>query len=118
MGAKEKNGPKIIDQEKIFKIMLTMTFLVSGVFFLKNVFSWGVAGAIAIGACLAVFSIVTVAMNKMNVSQYTKQLVLCIMLPLVVFFISIFSGNYYSDDFPLFLAVVGLSGIYLEPTYT
>lgn len=57
-------------------------------------------------------------MNKMNVSQYTKQLVLCIMLPLVVFFISIFSGNYYSDDFPLFLAVVGLSGIYLEPTYT
>ena len=40
------------------------------------------------------------------------------MLPLVVFFISIFSGSYYSDDFPLFLAVVGLCGIYLEPFYT
>ncbi len=54
----------------------------------------------------------------MGVSQYKKQLVLCVMLPLVVFFISIFSGSYYSDDFPLFLAVVGLCGIYLEPFYT
>lgn len=118
MNTKEKKVPKAIEQKQIFKVMLIMTFLVSGVFFLKNVFTGGFAGAIAVGACLAVFTAVTLLMHKANADQYKKQLVLCIILPLVVFIISIFSGNYYSDDFPLFLAVVGLCGIYLEPTYT
>lgn len=118
MGNKETKNSKIMDQEQIFQIMLIMTFVVSGVFFLKNIISKAMIGALAIGICLAVFSIVTITMHKMSVSQYIKQMVLCAMLPLVVFFISIFSGNYYSDDFPLFLAVVGLCGIYLEPVYT
>ncbi len=105
-------------QEKIFKIMMIITFVVAGVFFLKNVIGRAWTGAIAVGICLAVFGSVMLILHKTSKSQYMKQLVLCVGLPFVVFFISIFSGNYYSDDFPLFLAVVGLSGIYLEPTYT
>ena len=118
MGKRAKKPSKTMNQEQIFKIMLTVTFLVSGLFLLKNIVSRQLLGTIAIGICLTVFTAATLIMHKMNVSQYTKQLVLCIMLPLLVFFISIFSGNYYSDDFPLYLAVVGLCGIYMEPNYT
>lgn len=107
-----------MSQEKIFKVMLTMTFVIASVFFLKNIFSQSWGGAIAIGICLVIFSAITAILNKMNVNQYTKQFALCVELPLLVFFISIFSGAYYSDDFPMFLAVIGLSGIYLEANYT
>lgn len=113
---KKVKGP--IAQEKIFKVMMIMTFGVAAVFLLKNVIAatWG--GAIAVGICLMFFSLVTFALSKLNVSQHVNQFVLCLELPLLVFFISIFSGAFYSDDFPLFLAVVGLSGMYLEPVYT
>ena len=37
---------------------------------------------------------------------------------LLVFVISLFSGNYYSDDFCLYLAVIGLSGLFLQPKIT
>ena len=36
----------------------------------------------------------------------------------LVFVVSIFSGDFYSDDFTLYLAVIALSGMYLEPTVT
>ncbi len=107
-----------IVQEKIYKVMMIMTFAVAGVFLLKNIIGQAWGGALAVGICLLIFTVVLVIMNKLSVSQYAKQLVLCVGLPFLVFFISIFSGNYYSDDFPLFLAVVGLSGLYLEATYT
>lgn len=107
-----------IAQEKIFKTMMTITFVVAAAFFLKNVIGKTWTGAIAVGICLLVFSIVTFLMNKLGVNQYTKQFAICMELPLLVFFISIFSGNFYSDDFPLFLAVIGLSGMYLESAYT
>jgi len=45
-------------------------------------------------------------------------LVLCLSIVLLVFCISLNSGNYYSDDFPLYLAVIALSGLYLVPKYT
>lgn len=37
---------------------------------------------------------------------------------LLVFCVSVNSGSYYSDDFPLYLAVIGISGLYLVPKYT
>lgn len=113
---KKVKGP--VAQEKIFKIMMIMTFAVAAAFLLKNVIGKAWVGAIAVGVCMLVFSIITLIMSKLNVSQYAKQFALCVELPFLVFFISIFSGNFYSDDFPLFLAVVGLSGMYLEPAYT
>ena len=114
--AKKVKGP--VAQEKIFKIMMIMTFAVAAVFLLKNIIGRAWVGAIAVGVCLFIFTVITLVMSKLKVNQYVKQFALCVELPLLVFFISIFSGNFYSDDFPLFLAVVGLSGMYLEPAYT
>ncbi len=113
---KAVKGP--IAQEKIFKTMMAMTLVVAAAFLLKNVIGQTWVGAIAIGAVLVGFGIVIWITKKVNASQFTKQLILCVVLPLIVFFISIFSGDYYSDDFPLYLAVIALSGIYMEPLYT
>lgn len=113
---KKVKGP--IPQEKIFKTTMTLTLIVATLFFVKNVIGQAWGGAIAVGACLILFLAANFTLRKFNANQYTKQLVLCCTLPLLVFFISIFSGSFYSDDFPLFLAVVGISGLYMEPMYT
>lgn len=107
-----------IAQEKIFKTMMCMTLLVAALFLLKNILKQAWIGVAAISIVLVCFGIAVCIMKKMNASQFVKQLVLCVGLPLLVFFISVFSGEFYSDDFPLFLAVIGLSGLYLEPLYT
>ena len=57
-------------------------------------------------------------MKKMKVGVDKQQMVLSIALLLVVFCISLYSGNYFSDDFGLYLAVIGLTGIYLKPQLT
>ena len=98
--------------------MLIITFAVSGVFFIKNIIGFNVGGMIAIGACLLVLGLALVIMKAMKLHKRKKQLVVCIMLMFVVFIISLFSGNFYSDDFALYLAVIALSGVYLEPTVT
>lgn len=98
--------------------MLIMTFGVAAIFLIKNLISKTFQAAITIGICLSVFGIGMFIMNKLRVSQFKKQLVISIALDLLVFIISLNSGNFYSDDFPLFLAVIALSGMYLEPLYT
>lgn len=118
MQEERKSTKEPIAQEKIFRTTLILTLFVATLFLLRNLIGQTWNGAIAVGACLALFLAITLSMNRANASQYHKQLVLCCALPLLVFFISIFSGDYYSDDFPLFLAVVGISGLYLEPLYT
>ena len=57
-------------------------------------------------------------MKLMKLHKRKKQLVVCVMLMFLVFVVSLFSGNFYSDDFTLYLAVIALSGMYLEPTVT
>lgn len=118
MNKKEKKTKSPASQEQIFRIMIIMTFAVAGVFFLKNLIGHSIKGAAVIGISLAVLVGIIVGMKKLKVSQGRQQLVLAMCLVLIVFVISIYSGNYYSDDFPMFLAVIGLSGIYLEPHYT
>lgn len=113
---KEIKGP--VSQEKIFKIMLIVTFAVAGIFFLKNVITKSVQGAIVIGVCLFVFWLIQFLVKKLHVSQLRQQLVMCICLVLLTFIISLSTGDFYSDDFPLFLAVLAVSGLYLEPLYT
>ena len=113
---KEIKGP--VSQEKIFKIMLIVTFAVAGIFFLKNVITKSVQGVIVIGVCLFVFWLIQFLMKKLHVSQLRQQLVMCICLVLLTFIISLSTGDFYSDDFPLFLAVLAVSGLYLEPLYT
>lgn len=113
---KENKSPA--SHEVIFKTMMYMTFGVGSVFFLKNLLTKSFQGALAVGICLVVFAVVVTGMKKMQVPQVKQQLILCICLVFLTFFISANSGSYYSDDFPLFLAVLSLSGLYLEPSYT
>ncbi len=112
------NEKEPIAQEKIFKTMMCMTLLTAALFLLKNILGQTWIGVGAISIVIICFGIAVYIMKKMNAGQFVKQLVLCVGLPLLVFFISVFSGDFYSDDFPLFLAVMGLSGLYLEPLYT
>lgn len=103
--------------EKIFKVMMIMTFGVAGVFFLKNLLDGSTRGAIAIGVCLFVFAAVLFVLKKLKLPASTQQLVISVGLMLVVFMISMNSGEFLSDDFILLLAVIALSGLYLEPLY-
>ena len=118
MEKKKTVSKKPASEATIFKNMMITIFAVASVFFLKNVIGKSVAGAATIGACLLVFIIAVVFMKKTKVNQEKQQLVLCIGLIFMVFCISLNSGNYYSDDFPLYLAVIGISGLYLVPKYT
>lgn len=114
----EKKFKNPIGEDSIYKLMLIITFVVSGVFFVKNVISFSLSGMIAIGGCLLVLGLALLVMKLIKLHKRKKQLVVCIMLMFVVFIISLFSGNFYSDDFTLYLAVIALSGVYLEPTIT
>lgn len=116
MGVEKFKKP--IGEDSIYKLMLIITFVVAGVFFVKNVISLSISGMIAIGGCLLVLGIALLIMKLIKLNKRKKQLVVCIMLMFVVFVISLFSGNFYSDDFTLYLAVIALSGLYLEPVIT
>lgn len=107
-----------MSEDKIFKYMMTAVFLVAALFFVKNIIGKAWSGAIVIGVCLVIFSIAIFLMKKLKIAQKIQQLVLCLSIVLLVFCISLNSGNYYSDDFPLYLAVIALSGLYLVPKYT
>ena len=114
----EKQQSKLpASPEKIFKIMMIMTFGVAGVFFLKNLLGGAMRGAIAIGVCLFAFGAVLFVLKKLKLPASRQQLVISVGLMLVVFMISMNSGDFLSDDFILLLAVIGLSGMYLEPLY-
>ena len=118
MGQKEKKQSKSpATPEKIYKIMMIMTFGVAGVFFLKNLLGGSMQGALVVGVCLVVFAAIIFGMKKLNLPREKQQLALSICLVFLVFIISMNSGDFYSDDFPLFLAVIALSGMYLEPLY-
>jgi len=114
---KQKKAKSPASPEQIFKIMMIMTFLVGGAFFVINLTSMNIAAMVTIGICLAVFAATVVAMRKLHMAQEKQQLFLSIALVILVFCISLNSGSYYSDDFPLFLAVIILSGMYLQPLY-
>lgn len=118
MNKKQDTIKKPMSEEKIFKSMMTAVFLVASLFFVKNLIGKAWSGAIVIGVCLVIFSAAMFFMKKGKVSQKVQQLVLCLSIVLLVFCISLNSGNYYSDDFPLYLAVIALSGLYLVPKYT
>ena len=74
-----------VTQEVIFKIMMTITFAVSAVFFVKNLVGKNTQAMFIIGACLLVFTVIAVLMNKMRTKQYTKQFILSICLVVLVF---------------------------------
>lgn len=118
MDNEQKQTKTPISEQKIFKIMLTVTFVVASVFLLKNILGKSLQGSLAIGICLAIFAVAIVGMRFLNASLERRQLVVSLSLIFIIFIISLFSGDYYSDDFPLYLAAIGMTGLYLRPNYT
>ena len=116
--ARQQKSKTPATPEAIFKIMMILTFAAGGVFFCTNLFAKNIMGMLTIGICMTTFAIVVILMKKMNVRQERQQLILSLALIVLVFCISLNSGNYYSDDFPLFLAVIALTGMYLQPLYS
>lgn len=107
-----------MNDNKIFRVMLTMVFLISGVFLIKNLISKSWTAALAVGACIIAFAVMATVMKVLKIRKNIQKFGISICMMLLVFVISLFSGNYYSDDFCLYLAVIGLSGLYLQPKIT
>lgn len=112
----DKKTPRSpISQERIFLITMILTFAVAAVFLIRNLMGGNVQSAIIIVVCLVVFAGAVFIMRKLNASGASQMMMLCILLVVLVLLISLNSGAYYSDDFPLFLALIAMTGLYLEP---
>lgn len=118
MNNKQTKAKKMMTHEDIYKIMQWLPVAVALIFFISNAAKGNVPAMIAIGICLVVFITVFVTANKKQVDLYKKEFIIAIALPILVFIISLFSGASYSDDFPLFLAVIAMTGMFLEPQFT
>ena len=106
-----------ISDEIVFRNMMIAVYTISAIFFVKNLISGSVTASVIIGVCMVLFSGITFTMKKNRVSQSSLQLVLAVGIVFLVFFISLYSGDFYSDDFPLYLCVIALTGLYLVPRY-
>lgn len=114
--ATERKAP--ITQEKIFKIMLAVTVTISAVFFLKNLLGGAMKEALFIGISIVVFASVFGILIVRKATERTKQMAIAIGMMILIFVIALNSGAYFSDDFIMFLAVIALTGLYLEPKYS
>lgn len=115
MSNNKKTPRSPISQERIFLITMILTFAVAAAFLVRNLLGGNVRSAIIIVVCLVLFAAAVLIMRKLNVAAATQMMLLCILLVILVLLISLSSGAYYSDDFPLFLALIALTGLYLEP---
>lgn len=114
----QKREKEPISNEKIFQIMLIVTYLVSGVFMLKNVLGSEWTGATVIGICMGVFTLMLAILKLTHAKAELAQFMVVICLVFLVFIISMYSGDYYSDDFCLYVAIIALTGLYMRPRYT
>lgn len=118
MSKQKTKSKNMLSDETIYKIMQWLPVAVSAVFFLKNVSSGNTMAMITIGVCLFAFISIFIFVKVREVSLYVREYIMAIALPILVFMISLFSGESYSDDFPMFLAVIALTGLFLEPKFT
>lgn len=117
MNEKKNTMKKPTSENTIFRYMMIAVFTISSVFFLKNLLAQTWTSAVVIGICLFLFTVIVLFMKKMQAKLVTQQFILCLSIVFLVFIISLNSGSYYSDDFPLYLSVIALSGLYLVPKY-
>lgn len=118
MKVEKKKYKAPITQDMIFKFMFFTTIAVSAIFLLKNLLGGAMAEAIMIGTTVGVFGLVFFVLHLRKAKENTKQFMLAVSLMVLIFVIALNSGAYYSDDFIMFLAVMALTGLYLEPKYT
>lgn len=114
----EKNFKEPISKKQIFTTMLRVTFIVSSVFLLKNLVTREFVAALVIGLLLVFFAAVLFVMRRRNAAEEKQQLFVCLGLNVLIFIISLFSGESFSDDFLLHMAAIGMAGLYLRPRQT
>lgn len=107
-----------ISNKSIYKFIIGLTTGVSLVFFIKNLLSSNISATIGVGCVLAIFCTVLFIISKIRIAKNTQYMISSIAIMIVIFVISIFSGDSLSDDFILYLAAIGLAGLYLRPTYS
>lgn len=115
---KTSNQKAPMSKEAIYRLMLILVYIVAPVYLVKNLIAGVASGAVIIAVCLTVFAVIVFLMKKFKAPENKKQLVVCITLVGLVFLISISSGQYYSDDYSLYMAVMCISGLYMEPLIT
>ncbi|MBQ4283752.1 MAG: hypothetical protein IJB96_07495 [Lachnospira sp.] len=115
---KIKRVRKPISRLAIYKMMVWVTVIAAGVFFLKNVIGKNIAGVVVIGLTLVVFGATMIAMRVKKVESNVRELVVSVSIVFMIFLISLFSGASYSDDFSLYLACIGMAGLYMETKIT
>ena len=118
MDEKKMTGKQPISKDTIFKVMLYITYIVSGVFLLKNIVGKNLPGMVAIGICLVIFTAILLTLRRLKRDVREQQFMTSMGILFVVFIISQFSGESYSDDFLLYMAIIALTGLYLRPKYT
>ncbi|MBQ7358879.1 MAG: hypothetical protein IJW63_02150 [Lachnospiraceae bacterium] len=107
-----------LTRDAIYRIMIYLCYIVSAFFLVKDLAGGEITGALLIAGCLGAFSIILAVMKALKVSKDRKRFIVSIGLVVLIFFISLGSGNYYSDDYAMYLAALGLTGLYLRPNYT
>ena len=114
----KENQKKPITKEAIYKFMVNITYIVAAVFFAKNLIGGQIAATLVIGVLLALFAGMLFGMKRLNVASEKQQLAVCLSISVLIFIISLFSGESFSDDFLLQLAALCLAGLYLRPRQT
>lgn len=110
----KRNLKKPMKKDTIFKITLYITFLVAGIFLLKNIIVGSIAGIVIIGICLGVFALGLAVMKALKVSTDILYPAVSLALVCVISIISINSGESYSDDFALLLGSDSADGVVFE----
>lgn len=118
MGKNRSDAKTPMSRERMYKFMTYVVAIIAGAFLIKNLAAGDMSAALCIGICLVVYAAVFYGMKYKNIPADVKEVALSVSLCFLIFVISLFSGAYYSDDFPMFLAAIGLCGLYLEPKVT
>lgn len=107
-----------ISHDKIFKIMKWVTLIVASVFLLINIIKLNVPGIVITAVSISAFLITLRVMKQRGTSDKKKEFVTSIVLQFIAFCISLNSGESYSDDFSIQLAIIGMTGMYMNPKFT
>lgn len=117
---REIEGEKIrtpMHKDTIYRITLITTFLVSGIFVIKDMIGGSWDGVLVIGIALIVFALGVFLSKVFGLRQDIRYIGVSLSLLILIAMIAIFSGESYSEDFCLLLAAIGLTGLYLRPLY-
>lgn len=114
----EKKRKEPISEKAVYRIMITVTFVVAGIFLIKDLLVKDMGGAKTICLMLGSLLAMLIALRVFRVKQDIRSFLVSIALVVVVFVISLNSGEYYSDDYALYLAAFALSGHFLKPRIT